>query len=69
MARRKRDQPPAKKRRVERRKQVSFLIRDIDGELWDAVKRRAAEEGRSLRWVILELLFVYANQEIDFSIH
>ena len=43
------------------------MLRNVDGELWAAVKRRAAEEGRSVRWVILQLLWLYANHEIDFS--
>jgi len=68
MARRKLPLKPPRKPRVGRRQRpVGFHVRNIDRELWLAVKRRAAEEGRSLRWVILELLFRYANYEIDFS--
>lgn len=37
-----------------------YLVRDIPDDLWVRVKRRAASEGRSLRWLILKLLTFYA---------
>lgn len=37
-----------------------FLLRDIPDDLWIRVKRRAAQEGRSLRAVIVLLLKDYA---------
>lgn len=49
------------------RKKQHYMVRNVDGALWAAVKQRAAEEGRSVRWVIINLLWLYANQEIDFS--
>ena len=48
-------------------KAVSFLVRDLDAEMWAAVKRRADAEGRSLKWVAHELFFLYANQDIQFD--
>jgi len=40
---------------------VNYVLRQIDPELWEAVKARAAEEGRSLRFVLLALLRAYAK--------
>ena len=39
-----------------------YLVRDIPDDLWIRVKRRAAKEGRSLRWIILKLLGRYADK-------
>ena len=44
MARRKATTPKGR-RVIERRKQVNFLLRDIDSELWEAVKKRAGMRG------------------------
>ena len=41
-----------------------YLLRDIPDDLWIRVKRRAADEGRSLRWIILRLLGRYADDGI-----
>lgn len=38
-----------------------YLVRDIPDDLWIKVKRRAAKEGRSLRWIIIRLLTNYAS--------
>jgi len=38
-----------------------YLVRNIPDDLWIRVKRRAAKEGRTLRWIILRLLHYYAN--------
>lgn len=54
---------PKPKRR--RNKGAQYLIRDIDRELWSAVRRRVKEEGRNIRWVIVQLLQLYANHETD----
>jgi hypothetical protein len=42
-----------------------FLVRNIPDDLWVKVKRRAAKEGRSLRWVIIRLLERYSKAGID----
>ena len=42
-----------------------YLVRDIPDDLWVRVKRRAASEGRSLRWIIITLLEYYAKHGID----
>lgn len=39
-----------------------YLLRDIPDDLWVRVKRRAAKEGRNLRYVILRLLGLYADK-------
>ncbi len=43
----------------------SYILRTIDPDLWTRVKARAAQEGRPLRFVILELLKVYALHGFD----
>jgi plasmid stability protein len=40
---------------------ASFILRNPEPELWAAFKARAASEGRSLRWVILELVRRYVE--------
>lgn len=42
-----------------------YLVRDIPDELWVRVKRRARSEGRSLRFIVLELLKRYAAHGFD----
>jgi len=44
-----------------------YLVRDIPDDLWIRVKRRAAKEGRSLKWIIIALLTRYATHGIDES--
>lgn len=44
---------------------TSYIIRGIDAELWQAVKRRASADGRSLRWLILRLLALYAANGLE----
>lgn len=41
---------------------ASFILRNPDKALWEAFKQRAQAEGRSLRWVILELIRRYVEQ-------
>jgi len=53
-----------RKRRLERRTRLDFLVRDIDPKLWAAVKRRANQDGRTLRRVVLDLLTIYANHDL-----
>lgn len=40
---------------------VKYALRGIDPDLWRRVKVRAANEGRTIRFVILQLLRVYAQ--------
>ena len=40
---------------------ISYTLRRIDPELWKRAKAQAAYEGRTLRFVILQLLHVYAK--------
>jgi hypothetical protein len=57
-----------KRRRVKLTgKKLNYMVRGIDGVMWKAAKKKAAEEGRNMRWVIINLLWLYANHEIDFS--
>ena len=39
-----------------------YLVRNIPDDLWIRVKRRAKQEGRSLRWVLIQLLRDYVNR-------
>jgi len=38
-----------------------YILRDIDTKLWKQFKERAAAEGRSLRWVIIEMIKHYVK--------
>lgn len=42
-----------------------YTVRNIPDNLWLRVKRRAASEGHTLRWIILNLLEAYASGKID----
>lgn len=39
-----------------------YTLRNIDADLWRRVKERTASEGRSIRFVVLALLRLYAEQ-------
>lgn len=39
----------------------SFMLRQIDPDLWRRVKARAALEGRTVRSVLLDLITAYAD--------
>jgi plasmid stability protein len=41
---------------------ASFILRNPDPDLWKAFRERAASEGRSLRWLILELIRRYVEK-------
>lgn len=41
---------------------AAYILRNIDPELWAKAKKRAAGEGRGLRWVILALIHYYAEK-------
>lgn len=38
---------------------MPYIIRNTNTELWQAFKARAAQEGRSLRWVLERLISLY----------
>lgn len=40
---------------------MDYYIRNVDPALWQKVKVRATSEGRTLRFVIVELLRIYAK--------
>jgi hypothetical protein len=42
----------------------SYILRNIDADLWERVKARASEDGRSLRGLIMWLLEKYAEGKI-----
>lgn len=37
----------------------SFILRNIDPQLWEQFKKRASAEGHPLRWTVLELIRRY----------
>jgi hypothetical protein len=39
---------------------AEFYLRDIPDPLWKQAKRRATEEGHSLKWLLLKWLAQYA---------
>ena len=42
---------------------LTYALRGIPPALWAAAKRRAANEGHTLRWVLLALLARYVRDE------
>jgi hypothetical protein len=44
---------------------ANFYLRDIDPDLWRRAKARAASEGRTMRFVLLALLRVYAKHGLQ----
>jgi hypothetical protein len=40
---------------------MTYLLRQIPDDLWVLVKRRAAVEGHSLRFIVLQLLEAYVR--------
>ena len=40
---------------------ANFILRQIDDHLWVQVKTRAQSEGRSLKWIVIRLLELYAE--------
>lgn len=44
---------------------ASFILRNPDPDLWAQFKARAASEGRSLRWVLMELIRRYVVRGLD----
>lgn len=40
---------------------ASYNLREIDSDLWKRVKARATYEGRNIRFVLMQLLRVYAD--------
>lgn len=44
---------------------ANFILRKVDDELWRAFKSRAALDGHSMRWLILELIRRYIERGLD----
>ena len=44
---------------------MPYIIRNTQSELWQAFKARAAQEGRSLRWLLEELIRRYVERGLD----
>jgi hypothetical protein len=40
---------------------ADFILRGVDDGLWKQFKRRAASDGRSLKWIITTLVVYYAK--------
>ena len=43
---------------------ASYTLRDMDPKLWANFKRRAAANGRSLRWILVQLIQRYIQHGI-----
>lgn len=39
-----------------------YILRNIDPKLWQQFKARALSEGRSLRWLLMELIRRYVKE-------
>lgn len=44
---------------------MPYIIRKTDTPLWEAFKARAAQEGRSLRWLLEELIRRYVERGLN----
>ncbi|HEY6362266.1 MAG TPA: hypothetical protein VIX63_14230 [Vicinamibacterales bacterium] len=44
---------------------TTYLLRDIDADLWARFKARSEEDGMAMRTLILRLVAAYADDEID----
>jgi plasmid stability protein len=44
---------------------ANFILRKVDDELWKQFRERAQSEGRSLRWLVLELIRRYIVKGLD----
>ena len=44
---------------------MPYIIRDTSTQLWQDFKARAAREGRSLRWLLEELIRRYVERGLD----
>lgn len=44
---------------------MTYLLRKIPADIWLRVKKRAATEGRSIRFIIISLLERYARKGLD----
>jgi hypothetical protein len=42
-----------------------YILRNIDPKLWQQFKKRAESEGRSLRWLLLELIKRYITSGLN----
>lgn len=44
---------------------ADYVLRGVDAPTWKRFKHRAESEGRSLRWVIVELIRRYIAQGLE----
>jgi hypothetical protein len=44
---------------------VTYLLRDVDGDLWARVKARAARDRVTVRELLIRLLKAYVRGQID----
>ena len=44
---------------------MPYIIRDTSSDLWKAFRERAAKEGRSLKWLLEELIRRYVARGLD----
>jgi len=42
-----------------------YILRNIEPKLWKQFKQRAESEGRSLRWLLLELIKRYISNGLE----
>lgn len=43
----------------------SYILREIDPQLWEQFKARAASEGRGLKFVVLRLVELYTKVGLE----
>jgi hypothetical protein len=43
----------------------NYLLRGLDSTVWQRARDRAKTDGRSLKYIILRLIALYANRDLD----
>jgi plasmid stability protein len=43
----------------------NYLLRNLDADVWRRARDRAKADGRSLKYIILRLVAMYANGDVN----
>jgi len=48
---------------------ADFILRKVDDDLWKRFRERATSEGRTLRWIVLQLIAHYVRSGLPKEKH
>lgn len=48
---------------------TSFILRNVEDDLWKRFRERARGEGRTLRWIVLQLIAHYIRHGLPKEKH